>query len=275
MMRAWRNLRLRWFLLIFLFSSNLSAPIQAQRADSLTDMVRDVAEQTIRNSRSGSSDERLNIQRRPDLDELVLALEAKKPVKDVYFYEAQSPPGMVSESSLAWVVAVARFTPDVYKFYSFLGSTGPDALLQEFNRFTTQLALSIPEEKATSLARLFLESCVEGDAKEIVLDEEMELRLAVQNYYFATYGDIWRALDGYSRWWRGFEAHSAAIAPTVAIDSNGRYRVVLNRLLTFIAKHPQVQQWELEISRRGEIRVLATRLIFPDQPSWVFYDLNF
>jgi hypothetical protein len=274
MMPTWRNLQLFWFLLIFLFSPGLSAPIQAQRADSLTDVVREVAERSVNKARSDSSNERLNIRRRPDLEELLWTLGAKKLVKDVYFYEVQSPPGMVSEASLVWVVTVAHSTQEVYKLYSFLGSDGPNAPSQEFNRFTFQLALSIPEEKATSLARLFLGSCVDGDAKEIVLDDEMELRLAVQNYYFATYGDIWRALDAYSRWWQGFQAHPPALAPTVVTDKNGRYRVVLNRLLTSVGKHPQVQEWELEISREGEIRVLAIQLIFPDQPSWVFYDLD-
>lgn len=270
-----RNLQLLWFLPILLFSPGLSAPIQAQRANSLTDdQVREVAERTVKKASSGStSNERLSIRRRQDLEELLLTLEAKKPVNDVYFYELRAPPGTVSEASSVWVVAVARSTREAYKLYSFEGSAGPNAPSEEFNRFISQLALSIPEEKATSLARLFLGSCLEGDAEEIVLDESMELRLAVQNYYFASYGDIWRALDAYAQWWQGSRANALAIAPTIGIDKNGRYRVVLNRLLTFVEKHPQVQEWELEISREGKIRVLAMRLIFPDQQSWLFYDL--
>jgi hypothetical protein len=269
-----RTLPLLSFLPIFLFGPCLSAPIRAQQADSLTDMVREVSQRSVEKARSGSSNERLNIRRREDLGELFSTLEAKKSGKDVYFYEIQSPPGMVSESSLVWVVAVTRFTQDVYKLYDFLGSNGPNAPSQEFNRFTSQLALSIPEEKATSLARLFLASCVDGDAREMVLDDDIELRLAVQNYYWATYGDLWRSLDAYSRWWQSFQAHAPALAPAVAIDKNGRYRVVLSRLLTFVGKHPEVQEWELEISRDGEIRVLAMQLLSPDQPSWLFYDLD-
>ena len=273
MIPAWRNPQVLLFLPIFLFSAGLSSPIQAQRPDPLTDVVREVAERSVP-IRSGASNERLNIRRRQDLENLLLTLAAKKSVKDVYFYEMQSPPGTVSESSLVWVAAVARFAQRAYDLYSFLASTGPNAPSQEFNRFTSQLALSIPEEKATSLARLFLESCVEGDAEETVLDGDMELRLAVQNYYLATYGDIWRALEAYAQWWQSYQAHAPALAPTVAIDKNGRYRVVLNRMLTFVGKHPQVQRWELEISREGAIRVLAMRLIFPDRPSLVFYDLD-
>jgi hypothetical protein len=85
----------------------------------------------------------------------------------------------------------------------------------------------------------------------------MELRLAVQNYYYARYSDIWRALDVYSQWWQGSRANAPALAPTIGIDKNGRYRVVLKRLLTFVGKHRQVQEWELEISREGKIRILA------------------
>jgi hypothetical protein len=275
MMSTRQSLQLFWFLPILLFSPGLSAPIQAQRANSLTDdQVREAAERTVKKARSGStSNERLSIRRRRDLEELLLTLEAKKPVKDVYFYELVAPPGTVSEASSVWVVAVARSTGEVYKLYSFEGSAGPNAPSEEFNQLTSQLALSIPEEKAASLARLFLGSCVEGDSEEIMLDEGMELRLAVQNYYFARYGDIWRALDAYSQWWQGSRASAPALAPTIGIDKNGRYRVVLKRLLTFAGKHPQVQEWDLEISREGKIRVLAMKLIFPDQPGWLFYDL--
>jgi hypothetical protein len=274
MMSTWKNLKLLWFLSLFLFSPRFSVPIRAQQADSLADVIREVAERSVEKARSGSSNERLNMRRRPDLEELLLTLEAKKPVKDVYFYEIESPPGMVSEASLVWIVAVARFRQEAYRLYSFLGSAGSNAPSQEFNRFTSELALSLPQEKAASLARLFLGSCVDGEAKQIVLDDEMELRLAVQNYYFSTYGDVWRALDAYARWWQSFQAHAPALAPSVAIGKNGRYRIVLSRLLTFAGKHPEVQEWELEISREGEIRVLAMQLIFPDQPRWVFYDLD-
>lgn len=272
-MHTWRNPQFLLFLPIFLFSSGFSSPVQAQQSDPLTDVVREVAERSVP-IRPGASTERLSIRRRQDLEELLVTLTAKKSVKDVHFYEMQSPPGTVSDSSLVWVAAVAPFAKKAYDLYSFLGSAGPNAPSQEFNRFTSQLALSIPEEKATSLAALFLESCFEGDAEETVLDGDMALRLAVQNYYLATYGDIWRALEAYSQWWRSYQMHAPALAPTVAIDKDGRYRVVLNRMLTFVGKHPQVQRWELEISREGQIRVLAMRLIFPDQPSLVFYDLD-
>jgi len=82
-----RNLQPLWFLPILLFSPGLSAPIQAQRANSLTDdQVREVAERTVKKARSGStSNERLSVRRRQDLEKLLLTLEAKKPVKDVYF----------------------------------------------------------------------------------------------------------------------------------------------------------------------------------------------
>lgn len=269
-----RTFELLLLLSVFLVRPGLSSPVQAQKTDPLTDVVREVAERSVENSHAGSSEEPLNVRRRKDLEELLLSLESKKSVKDVHFYEIQSPPGTVSESSLVWIAAVARFAQKPYNLYSFLGSAGPNAPSQEFNRFTSQLALSIPEDKATSLARLFLASCIDGDADEVVLDGDMQLRLAVQNYYLAAYGDLWRALDAYSRWWQSFQAHAPDLAPTVAIEGNGRYRVVLNRMLTFAGKHPQIQRWELEISPEAGIRVLAMHLLFPDRPSWLFYDLD-
>lgn len=272
MIFGWRELRLRCVVSVFFGCLVLATPAGAQRADSLTEPVREVAERSVERATSGSGSERLKTRRRQDLENLLLNLEPKKSVRDVYFYEIQSPPGKLSEGPLVWMVAVGRFGPDVYKLYDFRGSAEPDAPSQEFNRFTSELTLSIPEEKATGLARLFLKCCVVGDGQEIVLDDEIQLRLAVQNYYFATYRDLWIALDAYSRWWKGFQAHSPVVPATVAIDTKGRYRVALSRLVTSAGKHPQVQWWQLEVSRDGGVRVLSKQLVFPALPGWLFYD---
>jgi hypothetical protein len=268
-----RNVRRLWLLPVLLVSRGVSLPIHAQQADSPTDVVREVVEQSEEIS-SASANARLKIWRRRDLENLLLTLEPQKPARDVYFYELQSPLGTVSEAPSVWVVAVARFGPDVYKLYRFPGSAGADASSQEFNRFTSQLALLVPKEKAPGLARLFLESCVERDGQETVLNDEMELRLAVQNYYVAAYGDLWRGLDAYSRWWQAFQVREPDLASTVAGSANGGYRVVLNTLVAVAGKHPRVRKWELEISPEGQIRVSTLLLIFPDQPRWLFYDLD-
>jgi hypothetical protein len=182
----------------------------------------------------------------------------------------QSPSRTASDAYSVWVVAVARSTREVYKLYGFEASGGSNRSSQEFDRLISQLALSIPEEKATSFARFFLGSCVGGEPEEIVADEE-GLRHAVQRYYFGTYGAIRRALDAYLQWWQEFQTNVPALAPTVRLD-NGRYRVVLKRLLMIVGRHPQVQQWDLEISREGQVRVLAIQPIYPKPPRWLFYD---
>jgi hypothetical protein len=270
MMRPWRNACLPWSACLLLFFTGSRARIEARRVESLRDdQVRELVELTVKKIPSG---ETLNIRRRQDLEEILLTLEANKTSNDVYFYEIHSPPGTISEAPSVWVVAVARSSEGVYKLYSFDGSAGADAPSQEFNRFTSQLTLSIPEKRAIGLARLFLASYLEGDAEETVLNDAMELRLAVQDYYLTTYGDVWRALDADSRWWQGFRPNALAVAPTIRRDDNGRYRVILEKLLTFVGKHPQVQEWQLEISREGKIRVVSMQLIFPDSPSWLFYD---
>jgi len=134
----------------------------------------------------------------------------------------------------------------------------------------SQLALSIPKEKAASFAGFFLGSCVGGEQEEIVLDEE-EFRYAVQRYYFGTYGAIRRALEAYSQWWQGFQTNAPDLAPTIRFE-NGRYRAVLKRILMIVGKHPQLQEWDLEVSRDGKVRVLAMQPIFPKEIRWLFYD---
>lgn len=273
-MSSARSLQRLWLLPVLLVLHSLRLPIHAQRADSLADPVRDLVQRSVVEASSASGNAQLNIRRRTDLESLLSTLQQQKSARDVYFYEIQSPAGTVSETPADWVVAVVGSQPDVYRLYSFLGSAGPDAASQEFNRFTSRLALSVPEKEAMDLARLFLRSCVEGDHQETVVNNEIELRLSIQNYYSTAYGDIWRALDAYSRWWQAFQVRELDLAPTATRDSNGRYRVVLNTLVTLPGMHPQVRKWDLEVSDGGEIRTSTIQLIFPDQPRWLSYDLD-
>lgn len=270
MIPTWRALQLLGVLLTLLLFPALSAPIQAQRAYLLTDdQAREAAEQAVRKADSGFSNKPLQTRRRADLEEFLLTIEKRKPIGNVYFYEMQSLPRTVFDAYSVWVVAVAPSTGEVYQLYGFGASIGFNGSLLEFNRLIAQLSLSIPKEKATSFARFFLGSCVGGKHPE-VLDEE-GLRHAVQRYYFETYGTIPRALEAYTEWWEGFQKNVPAAAPTVRLE-NGRYHVVLKRILMIVGRHPQVQEWNLEISPDGNVRVLAMQPVFPRQPRWLFYD---
>ncbi len=184
----------------------------------------------------------------------------------------QSPPLTPFDDDSISVVAVARSPGEAYQLYSFEASQGFSGLSQQFNRLIYQLNLSIPNEKATSLARLFLACGGGGQLNQSVLDEE-GLRHAVERYYLQTYGDIWRTLDAYLQWWQGFQKHAPDLAPTIKLE-NGRYLVGLKRVLTVVGKHPQLQEWELEISRNGNVRVLAIQPIFPKPTRWLFYDFK-
>ena len=250
----------------------LSAPLQVQGVHLFTDgQAREAAEQAVSKADSSPSNRPLSIRRREDLEEFLLTVEEKKPARNVYFYEIQSPSRTAFGAYSVWVVAVAGPTRrEVYELYGFEPSKGSNGSLQEFDRLISQLAIAIPEKKATSFARFFLGACVGGEPQEIVLDED-GLRHAVERYYFGTYGEIWRALEAYVQWWEDFQTNALAFAPTIRLE-NGRYRVVLRRLLTLLGRHPQVQEWDLEISRDGKVRVLAMQPIFPKQPGWLFYD---
>ena len=270
-MSNWRSLRLLGVLPALLLFPGLSVPIQAQRAYFLTDeQAREAAEQAVSKAASGAKNEPLKIYRRADLEQFLLTVEEKKPVRDVYFYELQRPPRTAFDASSVWVVAVAGSTREVYQLYGFESWRGSNESAQEFNRLISQLALVIPREKAASFARFFLGSCAGEAPEEIVVDEE-RLRHAVQRYYFGTYGALWRALEAYSQWWQGFQTSVSALAPSIRLE-NGRYRVFLKRLQTSVGRHPQVQEWDLEISPNGEVRVLAIQPIFPKEPHWLFYD---
>jgi hypothetical protein len=271
MMRTWRSLQLLGVLPTLLLFLGSWAPIQAQQAAYRSDdQARAAAEQAVRNADSSSGNEPLKTRRREDLEEFLLAIQERNLIGNVYFYEMRSPPRRAFDTYSVWVVAVALSTREVYELYGFEASIGFNGSLLEFNRLISQLSLSVSREKATSFASFFLGSCGGGKLPEIVLDEE-GLRHAVQRYYFETYGAIWRALEAYTQWWQGFQTNAPDLAPTVRFEK-GRYRVVLKRILMIVGRHPQLQEWDLEISRDGNVRVLAMQPIFPKQPRWLFFD---
>ena len=269
-MPTWRSLQLLGVLPTLLLFLGAWATVQAQQAYLSDNQAREAAELAVREPGSRSGNQPLKIYRREDLEELLLTIEEQKPVRKVYFYEIQSPPQTAFDAYSVWVVAVAPSTREAYELYVFEASEGLNGSLQEFNRLISQLALAIPEEKAVSFARFFLGSCIGGEPEEIVRDEE-GLRHAVQRYYFGTYGAIRRTLEAYSQWWQDFQISAFALAPTIRLE-NGRYRVVLNRVLMNVGRHPQVQEWDLEISREGQVRVRAMHSIFPKPSRWLFYD---
>jgi hypothetical protein len=270
-MPTWRSLRVLGVLPTLLLFLAAWAPVQAQRAAYLSDsQAREAAELAVRTAGSGSGNRPIKVHRREDLEELLFTIKEQKPVRNVYFYEMHSAPRTAFDAYSVWVVAVAPSTREVYELYVFEASEGLNGSLREFNRLISQLSLSIPKEKVTSFASFFLGSCVGGKLPDIVLDEE-GLRHAVQRYYFETYGAIWRALETYTQWWQGFQTNASDLAPTVRFE-NGRYRVVLKRILMIVGRHPQLQEWDLEISRDGNVRVLAMQPIFPKQPRWLFLD---
>lgn len=246
--------------------------MQAQQADRSSDeQARETIEQALRMVRVGSGNGQLKIRHRQDLEEDLSSI-ADKPVRDVYFYELQSPPLTAFDDGSIRVIAVTRSTGEVYHLYNFEDSEGFSGSSQQFNRLIDPLTLSISNERATSLARFFLACCVGGELNEIVPDEG-SLRHAVERYYAQSYGDIWRAIHAYWEWWEGFQKNASDVAPTIRFE-NDRYRVVLKRVLMVAGKHPQLQEWELEISRDGKVRVVAMQPIFPKETRWLFYDFR-
>ncbi len=270
--RTQQNRQLLRIMVSLLLVCGCSAQIQAQQADQSSDeQARETIEQALRMVRPGPGNAQLKIRHRQDLEE-DLSNIAEKPVRDVYFYELQSPPQTAFDDDSIRVIAVTRSTGGLYQLYNFEDSEGFSGPSEQFNRLIYQLTLSISNDRATSLARFFLACCVGGELNEIVLGEG-SLRHAVERHYVQSYGDIWRALGASWEWWEGFQKNPPDLAPTIRFE-NDRYHVVLKRVLMVVGKHPQLQEWEFEVSRNGSVRILAMQPIFPKQTRWLFYDFR-
>jgi len=214
----------------------------------------------------------LKVTRRPDLEDLLSNLVHGTGTTGLYLYQVEVPTQVSFDGPWTWIIAVAAQRQGAYELYTFQDKAkGADT--REFNRFASQLSLSLSKYDLANFAAFFLETVIPMRPGEIVLDQDT-LRDAVGRDYFTTYDEVWRSLDAYSRWWQAFPGGQKmpGSAPRIEIEQNGRYRVTLNQVVATEGTHPRLQQWELEISSEGNVQIRAMRAIFPKAARWIFYD---
>ena len=131
------------------------------------------------------------------------------------FYDVDSS----SDDGSLWVVVPGDSPLGSDELYSFESSDSLGQSSEKFNRLLSHLALSVPNDKAASVARLFLGCCVRETHGETVSDEDV-LRHSVERYYIRIYGDVWRALEAYTQWWQAYQK----VAVPLATNGRGRRR---------------------------------------------------
>ena len=122
-----------------------------------------------------------------------------------------------------WAAVSSDSLQESYKLYNFDSSDGIEQSSQEFNRLISQLALSLDDDKAASLARFFLGCCNRGTRGEIVPDED-HLHHTVERDYLQVYGDVWRALEAYTEWWEDYQQSAFEFPAAVKLEG-GAYRI--------------------------------------------------
>jgi hypothetical protein len=204
---------------------------------------------------------------------LLSTIVQRRGSQGLYLYQVEIPSQASYDGQWTWIVAVAARRQEAYELYSFESMEKRADVAAEFNRFASELALSLSKSELANFAAFFLETTIPFRPGEIVLDQDT-LRESVGLHYFTAYDEAWRSIDAYSRWWHGFlDAETVSdLAPRAEIEQNGRYRVTLNRVVTAEGAHPQVQQWQLEISPAGNVQGTSMRTIWPKAPRWIFYD---
>jgi hypothetical protein len=211
--------------------------------------------------------DQLEMSDRFDLQE-ELSRIADKSTLPVSFYSFHDIDSSSDDGSL-WVVVSGDSARGPAELYSFESSDDVERSSQKFNRLLFHLGLSIPNYKATSIARFFFRCCVRGAPGETITDED-DLRHSLERYYVRAYGDVWRALEAYAQWWEGYEKSAVELRPTLVLEG-GLRRIVLERLILRFGMHPQLQQWDVAVSSDGSIRVFAVESIFPKQTRWLSY----
>ena len=250
-----------------------SLSVRAQAAQVNGDnQRREAVRHAIALAQPGANVDELQMSERDDL-EVELSQIASKTGGRVSFYSLSavdlSEVDSSSEDGSLWVVVAGDSPEQSGELYGFDSSDGIGQSLEKFNRLVSHLALSVPNDKAASIARLFLDCCVRDTHGETVSDENV-LRHSVERYYIRIYGDVWRALEAYTQWWQAYQNVAVPLRATVVADASFR-RITLERLVLGFGMHPQLEQWEIGVSAEGKVRVLAVESIFPKQTRWVSY----
>jgi hypothetical protein len=131
--------------------------VQAGPPGKINDaQLREAVAQAVKISHPGAADASVKIQPRTDLDE-DLSKIAGKASGDVSFYETETAPAFAAASNdPVWAVVSGDSQKGSYKLYSFESSEGFEQSSHEFNRLISQVALSLDNHKAASLAQFFL-----------------------------------------------------------------------------------------------------------------------
>ena len=237
------------------------------------EQVRDAAFLALPRSESRVGARLLKVTRRPDLEYLLSTIVQRRGSQGLYLYQVEIPSQASYDGQWTWIVAVVVRRQEAYELYSFesMGKRGDVAA--EFNRFASELSLSLSKSELMNFAAFFLETTIPFRPGEMVLDQDT-LRESVGRHYFTAYGEAWRSIDAYSQLWHGFlDAKTVSeLEPRAEIERDGRYLVTLHRVVTTEGAHPQVQQWQLEISPEGNTQVTSMRTILPKAPRWMFFD---
>ena len=218
----------------------------------------------------GSDQSALQILSRSDLDEDLSRISAR--AVNVSFYEVQPSANALPGSGSIWAVVSHDSPLEPYGLYDFESAQELQQSALEFNRLVSQLGVSLTDDKASSLARLFLACCALGAPGDVVADEDA-LHHSVERDYLEVFGqDVYRTLSSFTEWWQGYTASKYQFPPAVEPEPGGAFHIAVERVVLKFGMHPQLQQCNLDISHDGTITVSGIEPIFPEQDRWLSYD---
>ena len=263
--------RISWWLLPALCAALWLLPWKAVRGaevDPRSDIsVRQAVRQAAELAYPGTAADRLSMSDRFDLTERASKLNDGIP-QAVSFYSLDDSDLPPDDDSI-WAVVAAKSRAGSHEIYSFESSDSIEESAKTFNQLVSQLSLSVPDNKAVTIAQFFLDCCVRTEPGETASSEH-ELEHLVERFYIGVYGDVWRALESGTQWWSAYQKSAADLQPRVVVASGVR-RVILERLMLGFGMHPQLQQWEIAVAPDGSVRVLGVDAVFPKQRRWLSY----
>src|SRR6202165_504254 len=167
------------------------------------EQVRDAASLAQPRSESRVDAKLLKVTRRADLEYLLSTIVQRRGSQGLYLYQIEIPSQASYDGQWTWIVAVAARRQQAYELYSFESMGKRADVAAEFNRFASELSLSLSKSELANFAAFFLETTIPFRPGEIVLDQAT-LRESAGLHYFMAYDEAWRSIDASSLCVPGF-----------------------------------------------------------------------
>jgi hypothetical protein len=250
----------------------LSLSLMSSAQNLSDEQARGRAEAAVRHDLGLDEAQFLNPHRLETLEEAVLPftpLKDGRREKPLYFFEisqegTENRAGNIVEHTSSdghpvQYVAVDRSSGETYRLY---GLKTPE---QEFNRMASDFHFHVNDEADARLLALLYTQSVLGPASKTVIYSLLDVKHAIEDYFYGHSHDQQQASRKSEQWWSGFiKLHGAEEFGIRANKVAQGYKVSFAKTSLRESAIPRVEKYAFEISPNGHVSAIQTKTLYPN-----------